>query len=368
MGFGREPGGFSRVMLNICRGLLDEGITVDLMLPPQSARPSLSYPYVHHWPLDEQKNHAVSWIKDYLETVRPSTILTNRQLATDLVCQALRRSTYQSRLVIRLGAPVSHKIQQHAWVSRWYHRLCLQRQIQRANALIVNSQGIADDLSRLFGERSTRKTVVIPNPTDITALRQYAQDICDHPWLINRPPHTMAHRLEKSPAVLLSIGRLVRTKNHIMQIEALAQLRKTRPARLIILGEGRQRAALSAAAKRLNVADYLELPGFVANPYAYLARADVFLLSSLFEGSPNVLIESLAVGTPIVSTDCESGPREILAGGLYGRLVPLHDVNGFAQAILQTLAEPPDRVLLQQAAYRYDLQPNIQRYLNTLLG
>jgi glycosyltransferase involved in cell wall biosynthesis len=105
----------------------------------------------------------------------------------------------------------------------------------------------------------------------------------------------------------------------------------------VILGEGPERAALEAQARREGIKDCVALPGFVDNPYSYMARAAVFALSSDWEGLPTVLIESLALGTPVVSTDCESGPREILSHGVLGELVPVGDVPALANAISRAL-------------------------------
>jgi glycosyltransferase involved in cell wall biosynthesis len=166
--------------------------------------------------------------------------------------------------------------------------------------------------------------------------------------------------------VILSVGRLVRAKDYPTLIRAFALVRKRQECRLIVLGEGRQRPRLESLIRRLGLADSVDLPGFAPNPFAYMARADLLALSSIFEGNPNVLVEAMAVGTPCVATDCRSGPRETLAGGRYGPLVPTGDARALAQALLATLAHPPEPALLAEAIGRFDRDRAVAAYLHAL--
>jgi len=152
---------------------------------------------------------------------------------------------------------------------------------------------------------------------------------------------------------VLGIGGLRQQKDFGTLIRAFAQLCRSREARLIILGQGRQAARLQRLARRLNVADKVDLPGFAANPYAYLAAASLFVLSSRWEGLPNVLIEALALGTPVVSTDCPGGASEILEGGRHGILVPTQDWRAMGDAMASTLTDPPAGDRLKEASQRY---------------
>jgi glycosyltransferase involved in cell wall biosynthesis len=121
-------------------------------------------------------------------------------------------------------------------------------------------------------------------------------------------------------------------------------------------------------AAKLGIENDIDLPGFVSNPYAYMARAALFVLSSLWEGLGNVLVEALALGTPVVSTDCPSGPREVLQNGRYGPLVPVGDVDALVEAMLATLANPPDKAFLARAVRAYTVDMSSRQYLETLLG
>ncbi len=164
------------------------------------------------------------------------------------------------------------------------------------------------------------------------------------------------------------MGRLTRQKDFVTLIWAFARLRESRPARLVILGEGEERGALLALADALGIASDIDLPGFVNNPYAYLSRASLFVLSSRWEGLPGVLIEALACGTRVISTDCPSGPREILAEGTYGELVPVADPASLAEAMQRALtgkftaADPATQLTF------FDTQNAVDRYLALLIG
>ena len=138
--------------------------------------------------------------------------------------------------------------------------------------------------------------------------------------------------------------------------------------RLIILGEGDDRRALEDLASQLSVKNTVDMPGFVDNPYAYLSRASLFVLSSVWEGSPNVLTEALALGVPSVSTDCPSGPNEILQNGVIGRLVPVGNPNSLAAAIQETLSNPPEENLSKGAVRQYTVELSTRRYLDILLN
>jgi glycosyltransferase involved in cell wall biosynthesis len=145
-------------------------------------------------------------------------------------------------------------------------------------------------------------------------------------------------------------------------------VRQHQPARLIILGDGSERPALERLIEERGLQNFVRLPGFVVNPYAYMARAAVFVLSSIHEGLPNVLMEALACGTPVVSTDCPSGPRQILDGGRYGPLVPVGDPEALAEAILTTLNNPLPREVLKARAEIFSLDAMADAYLRVLSG
>ena len=214
---------------------------------------------------------------------------------------------------------------------------------------------MGDDLASVAGIPRERIEVIY-NPVMRPELQEKAQAPLDHPWF--KPG---------GPPVVLAVGSLSVQKDFPTLIQAFAQVRQARPARLLILGEGTERPALEALIRQLDLEQDVSLAGFVTNPYAYMAQASLFVLSSRWEGLPGVLIEALCCGTPVISTDCPSGPREILRKEEYGQLVPVGDVPALARAIEKTLARktpsPPCESWLP-----FERETTVNQYLKILLG
>ena len=171
---------------------------------------------------------------------------------------------------------------------------------------------------------------MLNNPVVTPDLLEQAAAPLDHPWFgPDQPP------------VILGVGRLHPQKDYPTLLRAFAKLRAQRQARLVIIGEGGERPALESLAAELGVDGDVDLPGFTRNPYRFMGRAAIVALSSRWEGSPNILVEAMACGTPVVATDCPSGPAETLENGRYGRLVPMGDPAALADALGRTLDAPP---------------------------
>jgi glycosyltransferase involved in cell wall biosynthesis len=166
---------------------------------------------------------------------------------------------------------------------------------------------------------------------------------------------------------VLGVGRLTAQKAFGVLIEAFAHVRKSLPARLLILGEGEERPMLEAQVRKLELEQDVRLPGFVSNPYPYMAHAALFVLSSRWEGLPTVLVEAMSLQTPVIATDCPSGPREILRDGQYGQLVPVEDANALARAIQNSLAHDAS-CPLEESWKPFELDFVTDQYLNVLLG
>jgi glycosyltransferase involved in cell wall biosynthesis len=198
----------------------------------------------------------------------------------------------------------------------------------RADAVVAVSEGVAKDLNQVLG-LPLAKMDIIYNPCVTPELAAKAQEPLDHPWFA-----------PGEPPVILGVGKLEAQKDFPNLLRAFAQVREIRPARLVILGWGpdAEKQKLDALIQELGIEADVQLPGYITNPYAYMARSALFALSSRWEGLPLVLVEAMAVGLPVVSTDCESGPAEILDHGKYGALVPVGDHQALAQAILEVLA------------------------------
>jgi glycosyltransferase involved in cell wall biosynthesis len=229
----------------------------------------------------------------------------------------------------------------------------------RADAVIAVSKGVGEDVHVVTGYPRAR-IHALHSPILTDELRRRAEAPIDHPWFA-----------AGEPPVVLGVGRLVKQKDFPTLIRAFARVRARRPARLLLLGRAKnskKRRRLTGLIDSLGVTADVQLAGYVDNPLAYMNRAAVLVLSSAWEGLPGVLIEALACGCPIVSTDCPSGPSEILAGGEFGRLVPIGDDAAMAVAISATLDAPPAREVLQARAEEFGADQAIDRYLAVLLS
>jgi glycosyltransferase involved in cell wall biosynthesis len=197
----------------------------------------------------------------------------------------------------------------------------------------------------------------IYNPVVTDELLEKAREPLDHPWFV-----------EDAPPVILGVGRLEPQKDFETLIRAFHRVQSEREPRLVILGKGSERAKLERLVQSLGMDNSVQMPGFVDNPFQYMARADVFALSSRFEGLPGVLIQAMATGCPVVSTDCPSGPREILEDGRWGALVPVEDEEALAVAILGTIDSPHCLDELRERAQAFSASQAVDQYLDVLLG
>ena len=228
----------------------------------------------------------------------------------------------------------------------------LRRLLPAADAVVASSRGAAEDLCACVpGIRE--KTQTIWNCID--APKNISRAPVRHPWFQG-----------PGPPIVLSVARLDAGKDHQTLLRAFSEVRKRRPARLVVLGEGPLRASLESLARRLGIDDSVDFPGFRTNPYGYMARAQVFALASTFEGLSLAIIEALASGTPVVSTDCPHGTAEILEGGKWGRLVQVGDWQSMAKAILAVIESPPAPGPLIDRARSFSLDAVAPRWLAAL--
>ena len=290
----------------------------------------------------------------YLRRERPTAMLSDKDRVnrTALLSRALAR--VPTRLVVRSGTTISIDLASRGMLERWIQRTSMGRLYRFADNVIVNSHNVADDMSTYTGLPRHLITVV-PNPIVPAARFLETQPRPDHPWYaVGEPP------------VVLGVGELTDRKDFATLIRAFATVRRTRACRLVILGKGSAHRELQELARSLGVDADVDLPGFKDNPQSFMAHAALFALTSLWEGNPLVLPEALAVGTPVVATDCPSGPREVLQDGRYGPLVALRDPPGLAAAIIQTLDHPLPKTTLQEAARPFEIEASTDAYLDAM--
>jgi glycosyltransferase involved in cell wall biosynthesis len=350
-------GGVERMLVNLMRGFVEQGRAVDL-LTVRTTSPHLARLPEAVRRTDLGTAHtflAAVALARYLRDTRPSAVLAAKDRAGRTAVIARRLAGTETRIVMRLGTHLSTAMSERSALSRWLRYAPIRRLYPGIDAIVAVSHGVAEDTARVAAYPMER-IHVIRNPVITPDLFRDATAPCPHPWLAAGP----------GVPVLVGAGRLGRQKDFATLIRSFALLRRRRPCRLLLLGEGGWRGRLAALAHDLGVSGDLDMPGFQENLSAFLARADLFVLSSAWEGSPNVLTEAMALGTPVVSTDCPSGPREILAGGRYGPLVPVGDVEALCDAMARTLDKPPPGAVLKTAVSDYSYDVSAGRYLEVL--
>ncbi|MGN6391562.1 MAG: glycosyltransferase [Gemmatimonadales bacterium] len=325
-----RAGGAQRVMVNLAQGMTERGIPVDIVLAVAEGAFLPELPPAARL-VDLRAGRLVRSLRPltrYLRDTRPKVLVSSISHANLIALWSAR--------VARRGTPVI--VTEHTTASlanvpglRLAERLgpaLIRVFYPWAASVVAVSRGAADDLARTTG-LDRRRMQVVYNPVITTRVLALARQSPDHPWF--RPGQ---------PPVITGVGRLSEAKDFPTLLRAFAILRRRRAARLIILGEGEDRRALEGLISELGIGSDVALPGFRDDAVSYMARSALFVLSSKWEGLPTVLIEAMAAGTRVVSTDCPSGPREILQDGRLGALVPVGDADALAQAMFTALAQP----------------------------
>jgi glycosyltransferase involved in cell wall biosynthesis len=362
-------GGVERVILNLASSLAEQGLKIDLVLLKAGGvnldqmHPKVRLVDLNTVRVDDrrkfksptgfQSTRSLFKLIKYLRQEKPAVLLSATHFPNEVAILAKHLAQVPTRVVVSEHTALSVEARRVEQVSARLAPLTARLLYPFADDIIAVSQGVATDLARLTGLKPDRIQVIY-NPVIMPNLIERAQEPIDHPWFA-----------ENELPVVLGVGRFVEQKSFSTLIRAFAQVRKVRPARLVLLGGGRERSRLQALVNELDLAADVALLEFVKNPYPFMKRAGVFVLSSAWEGLPTVLIEAMALQTPIVSTNCPFGPQEILADGKYGTLVPVGDEAAIAREILNVLSNPPvpvDPAWCQQ----FTLQAATQNYLSVL--
>lgn len=351
-------GGVEKMVLNLIPEFLAQGIQVDLLAifrKPSATSWRIEGPGARVIDLGvKHTSLAIPALVRYLRAERPTALLAAKDRAIRAAILARTLSSVKFRLVGRLGTNLSAAMERKSAWNRWLRCQPMRWIYPAVDHIVAVSEGVASDTLAITGI-PPEKVSVIRNPVVTPQTLENAQAPVDHPWMN-----------DASIPVILGVGRLTRQKDFATLIRAFAVVRARQATRLVILGEGKLRGELETLAGNLGVADSVSLPGYVENPHAWMARATLFVLSSRWEGSPNVLTEALALGTPVVATDCPSGPREILADGHYGALVPPGDSFLLSEAIMSTLSRPHPPSFLRHAAKQYYSPLSAHHYLQAL--
>lgn len=355
-------GGAERVMVNLARGLAERGFKVDLVLARAEG------PYLSEIPKGvrivdlkaKRVLYSLPGLVGYLRRERPKAMLSTLNHANIVAIWARKISGIPLRLIIREATTVGMSKKDATTLRGKLMPSMMRLFYPWADGVIAISKGVSEDLIKTIGVPE-EKIKVIYNPAVTPEIFIKAEESLEHPWFA-----------PGEPPVILGVGRLTEAKDFSTLIRSFALVRRERPARLMILGEGEKRGELEGLVQEMGLGSDVELPGFVDNPYKYMKRSKVFVISSQWEGLPNVLIQALAIGTSVVSTDCPSGPAEILEGGKWGHLVSVRDKIALARNIFASLEEDTNistsYEVGEYAKSRFGFDCAVSAYLVVLLG
>ena len=345
-------GGAERVMVTLANGFAERGHRVDLVLT-RAEGPYLPEVCSAVRIVDLNKGRVLASLVPlarYLRRERPHAMLSALNHANIIAILARKVSGAPTRMVVSEHNSLTSL--QETRAGRRMLRL-MRRFYPLADGVVAVSRAMAAELHEQLDIPLDRISA-IPNPLDIDAIRAQARSVPDHPWLKS-----------DQPPVILAVGRLEPQKDYPTLLEAFARVRKNNDARLVILGEGSLRAELEERIHHLELQDVVDMPGFQPNPFGWMGACSVYVLSSRYEGFPTSLLQAMACGAKIVSTDCPTGPVEILEDGKWGRLVPVGDADALAKEIVAALATPPFSAQ-EESVYRFSLQRILKSYAAVL--
>lgn len=351
-----EGGGAERVMVNLASGFAAQGINVEFVLVYKKGS-YLNQISDRFKIIDLGVTRLISSVlalANYLKKEQPSILISALEDTNIIAICAAKIAKTKTKVCVTVHNNLSQeslnapnlKRKYVPYLIRWIYPFC--------DRVVAVSQGVGKDLIK-FGIKPQQLTVIY-NPIFNQELVEKSQENLNFAW-----------QKQTDLPYILGVGRLEAQKDFATLIEAFALVKAQIPIRLIILGEGSQQEELIALAKSLNLTeeDFL-LPGFVNNPFSYMKQASLLVMSSTWEGFGNVLVEAMGLGTPVVSTDCPSGPAEILDNGKYGKLVPVKDPQAMAEAILSTLKKPLAADVLQARAKVFSLENSLTAYRQIL--
>ncbi len=344
-------GGAEKAVINLMKGMLKFNIPLDLLLADAQG------PYLGQLPKEVRSFNlktgrvvkSILPLSKYLKINKPQLLISHLSHANVAVLIARELARVHTPILVVEHSNFSASYSEQ--ITAKFIPTLMKTMYSKAEAIIGVSQGIVDDLESQFNFPK-HKLHVIYNPVVDEDLYSKAKMSLEHPWF--QPD---------SPPVFLAVGRLTKQKDFNTLIEAFAIARKFVKARLIILGEGELRTELELLIRKLGLSGDILMPGFVDNPYMYMSKAKAFVLSSLWEGLPTVLIEAMACGCPVISTDCPSGPKEILENGKYGTLIPVGDTKSLSLAMLKVLENSITKEMLQNRANDFSRERSVHEYI-----
>lgn len=348
--------GAERVSVNLAHEFTAAGYTVDFVLARGDGELMNEVPTVAgvHVAQDGGGGGWRAAIREYVYQHSPDALLAMMEGAGVLSIQALKGTAVPVYVVSHIHFS-RHCRHAPRWKERWLMPLAARWYLPRAAGVIGVSQGVSEDIRRTAGLKAERVHTIY-NPILADAFYEKAAEPVDHPWFVP----------ERDWLTMVTVGRLTEQKDHYTLLRAIALVHQERPVRLLVLGQGERLEELRTLADDLGIGTIVEFAGFDANPYRYIAAADVFALSSRWEGFGNVLVEALACGARVVSTDCPSGPSEVLADGRYGELVPVGDSEALAKGIAEANKREIDSEELGQHLGQFESTSVARQYLDVM--
>jgi glycosyltransferase involved in cell wall biosynthesis len=325
-----EGGGAERIQINLAEYFLSKGLEVDFVVCRNTGPLAQLIPNgVRIVSLEAGRVlFGLSRYLEYLRAARPRAVLSSVENANIVACFGKRMSRHDHKLYIRIDNLLVQGRSIWRELPRWWRLLLVAAAYGAATGIIAITGDIRKQLKALLWIGHQR-ILLMYNP--VITSRFEALSLEEAPLLSGMDPDRKT---------VIAVGRLHRQKDFRTLLKAFGLVRQAYDSQLLILGEGPERDALRAEAEVLGISDRVHMPGFIANPLPYVRNASVYVMSSAWEGLPGALIEALATGTPVVCTDCSSGPREILADGAFGALVPVGDASELSQEILEALRSP----------------------------
>jgi glycosyltransferase involved in cell wall biosynthesis len=351
-----QGGGAERVMITLANHWAEQGIRVDVLVGKWKGHYTgdLSEK-VEVVLLDCPIRKLPLKVGAYLWKKRPEVLLSTIQFVNVAAALASLLTGFRTKVVLREANTPSHKVRDaRNWKEALFFRYFTRLSYPLAHGFVSVSEGLRKEMARFY-PIPERKIRTIYNPVFEDSIFEKAGAPVSHPFFRSGDP------------VVIGMGRIVAQKDFGTLIKAFSRAQSRTPCRLIILGETRVRPLeyerLMAMVEEQELGDKIDFAGFQQNPFAFLAKAQVFVLSSRYEGLPGALIQALALGCHVISTNCPYGPEEILEGGKYGALVAIGDDEAMAREIEKALAIPKDYVRAKEAARRFTREKAAAAYL-----
>jgi glycosyltransferase involved in cell wall biosynthesis len=345
-------GGAEKVMLSLAGGFAERGLNVDLVLVKLAGDyQSLISPKVRIINLAHPRLiTSLPLLIDYLKQNRPKVFISALEDANTVAILAKIIARTATRLIVSVHNPLAFVHAKRSALKQKLTPLFIRWLFPFVDAIVGVSKGVCDNIALVSG-LPRDKIHVIYNPIFTPELLKKFDAPVDEAWFLNT-----------QISVILAVGRLSTEKDFPTLIRAFALVKQQYPVKLVILGQGGELPALEELVKELELVNDVAFPGFVANPYAYMSKVKMLVMTSIYEGFGNVLVEAIIAGTPVVSTNCESGPAEILEDGKYGDLVAVGDVPALAAAMINTLNNPRNPELLRQRGQEFSLEAALTKY------